>query len=133
MAWFRVAAEGAGMMSREPSPPRWADAMLRSLLRPADRESISGDLLAILEQVVDRSPVLRRHSWGRCAATARMVLSANCRMSIDSLLVNQLSLGDQGGPNAFERHIPDLAERDQRTTTGTHRLTSPRLCLHCRH
>jgi len=27
------------------SPPGWAEAVLRSLLRPADRESISGDLL----------------------------------------------------------------------------------------
>jgi hypothetical protein len=26
-------------------PPRWADAMLRLLLRPEDRESVSGDLL----------------------------------------------------------------------------------------
>jgi hypothetical protein len=33
------------MKSQEPYPPRWAEALLRSLLRPADRESISGDLL----------------------------------------------------------------------------------------
>jgi hypothetical protein len=33
------------MKSKQPSPPRWAEAMLRSLLRPADRESIPGDLL----------------------------------------------------------------------------------------
>lgn len=33
------------MMSKESSPPAWAEAMLRSLLRPVDRESISGDLL----------------------------------------------------------------------------------------
>lgn len=33
------------MMTREATPPPWADATLRSLLRPADRESISGDLL----------------------------------------------------------------------------------------
>jgi len=33
------------MRSNEPSPPRWAEAMLRSLLRPSDRESIAGDLL----------------------------------------------------------------------------------------
>jgi hypothetical protein len=64
MAWFRVAAEGAGMMSREPSPPRWADAMLRSLLRPADRESISGDLLE--EYRAARRPwlgALRANIW----------------------------------------------------------------------
>jgi hypothetical protein len=64
MAWFRVAAEGAGMTSREPSPPRWADAMLRSLLRPADRESISGDLLE--EYRAARRPwlgALRANIW----------------------------------------------------------------------
>jgi hypothetical protein len=33
------------MNGQEPNPPRWADALLRSLLRPADRESIPGDLL----------------------------------------------------------------------------------------
>ena len=33
------------MNKEAPSPPRWAEAMLRSLLRPSDRESISGDLL----------------------------------------------------------------------------------------
>ena len=33
------------MRNQEPNPPRWAEAVLRSLLRPSDRESISGDLL----------------------------------------------------------------------------------------
>ena len=33
------------MMSNEPCPPRWAEAILRLVLRPSDRESISGDLL----------------------------------------------------------------------------------------
>jgi hypothetical protein len=33
------------MTSIEPNPPRWADALLRALLRAADRESIAGDLL----------------------------------------------------------------------------------------
>jgi hypothetical protein len=33
------------MKRREVTPPRWADALLRSLLRPEDRESTSGDLL----------------------------------------------------------------------------------------
>jgi|RhiMetdeSRZDD1v2_1073273.scaffolds.fasta_scaffold770912_2 hypothetical protein len=40
-----MAPESARMRSKEPSPPRWAEAVLRSLLRPADRESIPGDLL----------------------------------------------------------------------------------------
>jgi hypothetical protein len=33
------------MKNEFPAPPRWAEAVLRSLLRPADRESTSGDLL----------------------------------------------------------------------------------------
>jgi hypothetical protein len=33
------------MKSEDPSPPSWAEALLRTLLRPSDRESISGDLL----------------------------------------------------------------------------------------
>ena len=33
------------MRASQPTPPRWADAILRTLLRPTDRESISGDLL----------------------------------------------------------------------------------------
>jgi hypothetical protein len=33
------------MKSRDAIPPRWAEATLQSLLRPSDRESISGDLL----------------------------------------------------------------------------------------
>jgi hypothetical protein len=44
------------MMTSELTPPRWADAMLRSCLRPSDRESISGDLLE--EYRADRRPAL---------------------------------------------------------------------------
>ena len=33
------------MRSDDSLPPRWADAILRSLLKPADRDSTSGDLL----------------------------------------------------------------------------------------
>lgn len=33
------------MSNTDVGPPRWAEAMLRSLLRPSDRDSISGDLL----------------------------------------------------------------------------------------
>lgn len=32
-------------LSRDTRPPAWADALLRLLLKPADRESVSGDLL----------------------------------------------------------------------------------------
>ena len=40
-----MAAEGARMKAHDPNPPKWVDAILRSLLKPADRDSISGDLL----------------------------------------------------------------------------------------
>jgi hypothetical protein len=52
------------MKKRELTPPRWVDAILRSLLRPADRESTSGDLLE--EYRAARSPVLgalRANLW----------------------------------------------------------------------
>jgi len=45
MARPRVAAKGARMKSGEVTPPGWAEAILRTLLRPSDRESITGDLL----------------------------------------------------------------------------------------
>src|SRR6202158_306398 len=64
MAGNRLAAEGARMKSHEPSPPRWAEAVLRSLLRPSDRESISGDLLE--EYRAARRPALgalRANAW----------------------------------------------------------------------
>ena len=51
-----MAAEGEQMRNQDPNPPRWAEAMLRSLLRPSDRESISGDLLE--EYRVARRPAL---------------------------------------------------------------------------
>jgi hypothetical protein len=59
-----VAAKGAHMKSSEPSPPSWAEAMLRSLLTPSDRESISGDLLE--EYRASKHPLLgaiRANVW----------------------------------------------------------------------
>ena len=52
------------MTSNEPSPPRWAESTLKSLLRPSDRESISGDLLEEYREV--RRPQLgaiRANAW----------------------------------------------------------------------
>lgn len=48
----------------EPSPPGWAEAVLRLLLTPTDRESISGDLLE--EYRVAKHPALgtlRANAW----------------------------------------------------------------------
>ena len=52
------------MNSHDTNPPRWADAILRSLLRPSDRDSISGDLLE--EYRAARRPALgafRANAW----------------------------------------------------------------------
>ena len=56
----RMAIEGAYMTITERNPPPWADALLRSLLRPRDRESISGDLLEEYREV--RRPALGARS-----------------------------------------------------------------------
>ena len=52
------------MKNETPTPPRWAEAVLRSLLKPSDRESISGDLLE--EYRAARYPALgelRADAW----------------------------------------------------------------------
>ena len=43
-------------MTTEPNPPYWADWLLRSVTRPSDRESISGDFLEEYREV--RRPAL---------------------------------------------------------------------------
>src|SRR5579864_723262 len=60
----RMAIEGALVTIAEQKPPRWAEWLLRSLVRPGDRESISGDLLEEYREV--RRPalgVLRADAW----------------------------------------------------------------------
>jgi hypothetical protein len=59
-----MAIEGARMTITERNPPRWAEGLLRSLLRPGDREAISGDLLEEFREV--RRPALgalRADAW----------------------------------------------------------------------
>ena len=46
-----VAVEGANMSVTDRRPPRWAHALLESLLRPSDSESIPGDLLEEYREV----------------------------------------------------------------------------------
>jgi hypothetical protein len=46
-----VAAEGANMSDTRIGPPRWARALLESLVRPSDVESIPGDLLEEYREV----------------------------------------------------------------------------------
>jgi hypothetical protein len=45
MARLQLAVEGATMNTEQPTPPRWADRLLRWCLKPGDRLSIPGDLL----------------------------------------------------------------------------------------
>jgi len=45
-------------------PPRWAEAVLRSLLRPNDRDIIAGDLIEeYREAVLPARGVVRAHIW----------------------------------------------------------------------
>ena len=53
-----TAAEDASMITAEFHPPRWAESLLEQLLRPADRESTTGDLLE--EYRAARAPALGR-------------------------------------------------------------------------
>lgn len=79
------------MTSKDASPPRWAEALLRSLVRPSDRESISGDLL-------EEYRVARRPSLGALGADAwyiKHVLSVLVRLMWPpcALLLVVLTLG----------------------------------------
>jgi hypothetical protein len=48
----------------QPMPPRWADAILRAILAPCDRDSVSGDLLEEYRQNVLRGRGrLRAWAW----------------------------------------------------------------------
>jgi hypothetical protein len=63
-------------MSTQLNPPDWAEWLLRSVLRPSDRESISGDLLEEYREV--RRPalgVLRADLW-----YVKQVLSVSWRL-----------------------------------------------------
>jgi hypothetical protein len=64
-------------------PPQWADALLRSLLRPVDRESISGDLL-------EEYRAVRRRTLGLLGADVwciRQVISVLWRLIWPAALV----------------------------------------------
>jgi hypothetical protein len=52
-------------MTDDPStlPPRWAESLLRMMLRPADRESISGDLLEEYRQSIVPALGARADRW----------------------------------------------------------------------
>jgi hypothetical protein len=56
-----LAIEGAHMTDMQLNPPRWAQALLSSMLKPSDSESIGGDLLEEYREV-------RRPSLGRLRA-----------------------------------------------------------------
>src|SRR5690242_12756450 len=55
--------KGARMNTKELNPPRWAEAILRWLLKPGERESTPGDLLEAYREA-------RRPSLGAIRANA---------------------------------------------------------------
>lgn len=59
-----MAAESSRMKDQEPSPPVWAEALLRAIVKPSDRESIPGDLLEEYRAVKHpRFGALRANTW----------------------------------------------------------------------
>jgi hypothetical protein len=77
-----------------PTPPRWAEAILRSLLRPSDRESISGDLLE--EYRAAKRPVLgkvRSNAWYIKQVLSMLLrLVCPCALVVAALTVVLLTL-----------------------------------------
>jgi len=77
-----MAAEITRMKNQEPSPPVWAEALLRAIVRPSDRESIPGDLLEEYRAVKHpRFGALRANTW-----YVKHVLSVLCVMILPSVL-----------------------------------------------
>ena len=70
------------MTSEDLGPPRWAEAVLQSLLRPPDRESIPGDLIEEYREV--RRPTLG--AWRADAWYIKHVLSLLWRLMWPSAL-----------------------------------------------
>ena len=99
------------MTVTESNPPRWAEALLRSSLRPADRDTISGDLLEEYREV-------RRPSLGRLRADAwymKHVLSVLWRLLWPWALA--MTAVQQSGryvhlPNASLFQAPGVSARD---------------------
>ena len=52
-------------MTGDPStrPPRWAESLLRTMLRPQDRETVSGDLLEEYRQSIVPALGARANRW----------------------------------------------------------------------
>lgn len=82
------------MKSVEPTPPRWAEGLLRSLLRPSDRESISGDLLE--EYRVAKHPALgklRANAWYvKHVLSVLWLLIRPCAFAVASLTLLSLKI-----------------------------------------
>jgi hypothetical protein len=100
------------MMNAPTDPPRWADALLRMLVRRADAESIPGDLLEEYREV-------RRPTLGRVRADAwyvRHVLSvlgrviAPCAMSIAAFKLSVLGVKIPGNRSLVQAPGVSLVE-----------------------
>ena len=64
-------------MTGHSRPPRWADALLRLLLKPADRDSVSGDLLEAYRETIRPA----RGRWGADVWYLRQVAGFAWRMA----------------------------------------------------
>jgi hypothetical protein len=106
-----ILGKGARMKTNEPSPPRWAEAMLRSLLRPADRESISGDLLE--EYRAARRPALgalRANAWYlRNLLSVLWHLIQPCALALVGTNVLRVLLGVLGPGDLGNHPLPLVA------------------------
>src|SRR5260221_1244333 len=97
------------MKSKEPSPRRWAEVMLRSSLRPSDRESISGDLLE--EYRAAKRPALgalRANAWYvKQVLSVLWPLIRPCALALVGTNVLRVLLGALG-PSVIGNHPPPL-------------------------
>ena len=75
------------------SPPRWAEAALRALLKPRDRDTVTGDLLEeYREAVVPALGVFRARLWYLRQALSLMTLAGCCQAAVGSVGRNGMVL-----------------------------------------
>lgn len=98
-------------MNATSSPPRLAEALLRSLLRPSDRDAISGDLLEEYREV-------RRPALGKARADAwyaKHLFSVLWRLlwpCAFAMIALRLSVRYVDLPNASLFQAPDVSAQD---------------------
>jgi hypothetical protein len=100
-----MAAESENVMLQEANPPRWAESVLGLLLKPDDRETVSGDLL---EEYRDA----KRQQLGRRRADAwyiRHVFGYFCRAAWPCVVLLALAFATHDLYNSF-LHVGSSAD-----------------------